>query len=205
MSAGTSALARIDVGCGDYPMRGFTAVDLYNPRAAVRAPLDDLPFAAGSVAVVHSSHSLEHVSKHAVPRVLAEWRRVLAGDGELWLEVPNLDYAAMRWLESGSAGFELDLIFGLQTDPGQEHKTGFNPAILRDFLVQAGFARPALPERHADVGPWAAPPPPWEPLDRNVIAYVWSHGQECLRVRATGASDPGSASNPVESQRSESE
>lgn len=179
-------MTRIDVGCGDYPLDGFTSVDLYNPRAAIFAPMDELPFEDGSVAVVHSSHSLEHVSKHAVPRVLAEWHRVLRTGGELWLEVPNLDYAAQRWLQAGSSGFEMDLIFGLQTDPGQEHKTGFNPPILRDALEAAGFARPALPERHAGVtdGEWAAPPPPWEPIARNAITYVWSHGQECLRVRA---------------------
>lgn len=151
----------LDVGAGDYPLGPpWVTVDAYNPAAQVKADMWNLPYPDHSVAAIHSSHSLEHVSKFEVPVTLAEWRRVLAHGGELHLEVPDLDYVCRHWLEvGGGEGFELDMIFGLETDPGQFHQTGWNAKTLAATLHRAGFV--------------------------NVrIDPTWSHDQSCLQATA---------------------
>ncbi|MDO8705893.1 MAG: methyltransferase domain-containing protein [Sulfuricaulis sp.] len=46
--------------------------------------------ATGSVDAVYSSHNIEHLYPHEVPVALAEFRRVLRGDGLLVIACPDL-------------------------------------------------------------------------------------------------------------------
>lgn len=59
--------------------RGYISVDRFNPYAQVRADLVDLPFPAGSVDVVVSSHVLEHVPDDRA--ALREIARILKPSG----------------------------------------------------------------------------------------------------------------------------
>lgn len=174
----------LDIGPGDLPLDGFIGVDPYRPGPAssvhVHAWAWSLPYPDSSVAVLHSSHQLEHVIPENVERCLREWRRVLEPGGQLWLEVPNFDWVARYWLgeeHHPDTPAAQHLIFGLQSGPGQAHHYAFSASTLRLHLELAGFT--CTDRSDAEIQQNA----PWGTLPTNVIFRVWSHHQQCLRVR----------------------
>lgn len=62
-----------------------------------------LPLADESVAVVYSSHMLEHLDREGASLFLAEVRRVLAPNGIIRLAVPDLRRRVLHYLEYGDA------------------------------------------------------------------------------------------------------
>lgn len=156
---------KLDIGAGEFPAsefgagEGWTTVDLYG-SADVTADMGELPFEDGSIEAIICSHALEHLPISRVSLVLAEWFRVLQVDGQLTILVPNLDYAAKRWLDAADDEFTLPIWFGLQRDEGDFHRTGWNARTLERDLRVAGF----------EVGG---------------VEVIWSHSQETLRATAT--------------------
>lgn len=145
---------KLDIGTGEALDPSWTAVDAYDTRAPLRAPMWSLPIPAASVDAIRCSHALEHIPSEKVARTLEEWRRVLVPGGTLWVMVPTLDYVCRYWLEHRD-DWGMKLIFGLQTGPGQEHKGGFTLSSLVSVLKRSGFR---------DVG----------------VYRTWSHNQDCL-------------------------
>ena len=130
---------KLDIGTG-VAEDGWTSVDLHEP-ADLRRAMDDLyGIFDHEIEAVRSSHALEHVPGAQVPRVLAEWHRVMAPGAPLWLMVPTLDYCCRYWLDHHDA-WGMQLLFGLQSGPGQEHKTGFTPGSLERVVALAGFVQ----------------------------------------------------------------
>lgn len=151
-------MLRLDVGSGDNPKAGFTGVDLYaTAPGIVNAPMDKLPFEDETVDEIFCSHALEHIGKYEVIPTLAEFRRVLKWDGQLTIEVPDLEWVCRNWLKYKSNDWHMDAVFGDQSTPGQYHKTGFTRNIMYQYLAQAGFVGRAVD-----------------------CATIWSHEQDCL-------------------------
>lgn len=146
---------RIDIGGGPTPYHGYLSVDPYCTTAAIPHSAVDIPLADDCVDEAYSSHSLEHFSKYDVPQVLKEVFRVLKSGAIFTIEVPDLVFCVEEWLKAQNNGFELDRIFGLQTGPGQEHKTGFTRDTLAAYLKDAGF-------------------------EIDSMEIVWSHETSCL-------------------------
>jgi SAM-dependent methyltransferase len=111
---------------------------------------------ADSVDAVHSSHNLEHLFAHEVPRALREFYRVLKPGGLLLLAVPDL----MAIAEAVVAGKLEQPIYTSPAGPicavdslyghrgwiarGQvfmAHKTGFTAETIAQKLAAAGYAR----------------------------------------------------------------
>lgn len=149
---------RLDIGGGTMPRWGFLSVDPYT-KSDLPYSATDLPLADDSVDEVYSSHSLEHFSKHEVPKVLGEIYRVLRPAHIFTVEVPDFVYCVREWMKTRDTGFNMDRVFGLQTDPGQAHKIGFTRDSLEGFLKGAGF-------------------------EIVSFEYVWSHSQDCFLVVA---------------------
>ncbi len=154
---------KLYLGCGDKRRPGYVNVDKYVSAPDVqRMDLFNLPYADGEVDVILTEHMLEHLGKFEVPAALREWRRVLKPCGRLSMNLPNLQWCLEQWLskpEKDRWGWQLDAIFGLQTHPGEFHKTGFTAERLRGLLADAGF-------------------------ELVNITDIWSHGQSCLWVDA---------------------
>src|SRR5581483_7471956 len=97
----------LNVGCG-YPRRQGLHPAFHGPEwRELRLDIDPAvkpdivcsitamdPVATGSVDAVWSSHNLEHLYRHEVPRALAEFLRVLRPGGLLLLTLPDLQKAA---------------------------------------------------------------------------------------------------------------
>ena len=153
---------RLNLGCGEDRRQGYINVDAYVSSADLQMDVFDLPLDDGVADEIFSSHMLEHLGKHEVPRVLKTWHRVLKPGGILRLNVPDLSWVVENWLRLPEAqrwGWALDTIFGLQTHPGEYHKTGFTADRIRGLLSWAGFAQVQ-------------------------VSHIDSHGQRCLWVEA---------------------
>ncbi len=129
---------RLDIGCGEVPLEGFTGVDLYK-AAQVIAPMWKLPYSDGTVDEIYSSHALEHVGKFQVVPTLKEWARVLKPEGRITIRVPDLEWCCRHWLAHQNTGWDMDVLFGIQTTEGEFHKTGFTRRIMESYLAEAGL------------------------------------------------------------------
>ena len=152
---------KLDIGSGGKSDLGpdWLGVDAYVATADVQAQMWELPFAAGSIAAIFSSHALEHVPIGQIQPTLQEWHRVLKPGGALTLRVPDLAWCMNQWLLRPTMGFEMMRIFGNQGHDGEFHKCGFTSGLLHDTLTSAGF-------------------------EVQSIDPIWSHAQQTLSAEA---------------------
>ncbi len=126
-----------------------------NVRPDVVASIADMrPMADNSADAIWSSHNLEHLPAHEVPRALSEFLRVLKPGGLALITLPDLQQVA-EFIVAGRledvvyqspAGpiTPLDCVFGLGTAiaAGQTlmaHRTGFTERTLQRHLERVGF------------------------------------------------------------------
>jgi protein O-GlcNAc transferase len=132
--------------------------------------VDMHPVPSESVDAVWSSHNIEHVFAHEVPRVFAEFLRVLRPGGHVLLTTPDLQFAAERIargrleepLYQSMAGpiAPIDIVYGHTSSVaiGNEymaHRTGFTASTLARKLREAGFARVDVRRVAAEYALWA--------------------------------------------------
>ncbi len=155
---------KLNLGCGSTIREGYLNIDKYvSAPNIIQMDIFNLLFNSNSVDEIFTEHMLEHLNKYEVPRALKEWARVLKANGKLVMNLPNLEWCLHQWLEQPEEkrwGWQLDTIFGLQTHPGEFHKTGFTQSRLKHLLKVAGFR------------------------DIEIKDY-WSHGQSCFWVEAS--------------------
>jgi len=100
----------------------------------------DLPFEAGSVGLVYTSHLLEHFTRMQGQRLLLRFHEALIKPGgKLWIVVPNIEWACVQVLRTGKVVGEcLDFFWGHQDYKSNFHKTGFTRDDLVDFVRSLG-------------------------------------------------------------------
>jgi SAM-dependent methyltransferase len=88
-----------------------------------------------SADVIRASHVLEHFDWRTVPKVIADWRRVLKPGGIIKIAVPD-----MRWIaEHIDHPMSLAYTMGGQTDSNDFHKSAFTTESLAKLLRDSGF------------------------------------------------------------------
>lgn len=125
----------------------------------------------GSVDAIFSSHNIEHLYAHEVPKALTEFKRVLAPDGIVVITCPDLQEVAKLIAEdkllepayTSPAGpiSPLDIVYGFRSLVAQgntfmAHKCGFTEKVLRGTLLASGLASVATAKRpHPFYDLWA--------------------------------------------------
>lgn len=158
----------LNVGCGPRSVAVIGAVFPAEEWRELRLDIDpatkpdivasmtDMPAVPdGSMDAVWSSHNLEHLAPHEVPRALGEFLRVLRPGGHLLLTVPDIQAVARLVAEDrvdeplyqSGAGpiYPLDLLYGFGPALAaghrfMAHRTGFTPRMLVRLMEDAGFA-----------------------------------------------------------------
>jgi predicted SAM-dependent methyltransferase len=115
---------------------------------------DMTPVETGSVDAVWSSHNLEHLHRHEVPRALSEFCRVVRPGGLLLVTLPDLQRVAelvaedkleeTAYMSPSGPITPLDMIFGHTASLAlgrvyMAHKCGFTAKSLHKLLAEAGF------------------------------------------------------------------
>ena len=87
----------LNAGSGDHYVDGWVNLDIDSEiKADVHADLCAIPLPDASCGRILCSHVLEHIDyREQVPRVLAEFRRVLAPGGQLCILGPDIDRAVL--------------------------------------------------------------------------------------------------------------
>ena len=109
---------------------------------------------SSSVDAIYSSHNMEHLYPHEIPKALGEFHRVLKSDGIAVITCPDLQTACeavakgnlLEPLYVSPAGpiSAIDILYGHRASvaAGNEymaHKCGFTFPVLSNSFIQAGF------------------------------------------------------------------
>lgn len=143
-----NAVKRLNIGCGNKRLPGYVGVDVVAREACdLVAPADSIPLPDASVDEVLSVHLVEHVHRWELPRLLAEWARLLKPEGRLVIECPDL----LKCCENVVSGLKKPGkhpdqmgVFGLfgdyrLEDPYMMHKFLYTFESLSELVVAAGF------------------------------------------------------------------
>jgi len=121
--------------------------------------------ADASFDAVWSSHNIEHLHSHQVPKALGEFRRVLKSDGFALVTCPDLDAIARFVVEHGAeaVAYEspagpitpIDMLWGhggaiAAGYVSMAHRTGLTPERLARLGLAAGFREVRVAKAHFD-------------------------------------------------------
>lgn len=132
----------IDIGCGpvdrkdQFPEYDLVRVDIRDEcNPDYRCDIRQLPFESESFDMVFSSHVLEHLGRNEYLNVLKEWLRLLKKDGELFLILPNIEWA-IRESQSKKPKLNdmLNVFYGAQSNDYDYHYNAFWPDRITQIL-----------------------------------------------------------------------
>lgn len=92
---------KLNLGCGDNLLEGYTNVDLYDEKADVRADITELPFSNDSADRIVAYQVIEHLPYNKTQQFFEEIYRVLKSAGEAIIETPDIEVVARKILEEG--------------------------------------------------------------------------------------------------------
>ncbi len=127
--------------------------------------------ADASVDAIFSSHNIEHLYPHEVPKALAEFKRVLKPDGFVVITCPDLQSVCAlvaqdkltepAYISPAGPITPLDILYGHRPPMAKgnlymAHRCGFTQKVLTGTLQAAGFAMVAARRReHPSYDLWA--------------------------------------------------
>mgnify|MGYP001566893051 FL=1 len=134
---------KLNLGCGNVILEGFVNVDMYAPRADVKADLSKrLPFEDGVAERVVLCHVIEHISYRKTLDLLEEVHRVMEIGGSFELAYPEWKECVKAFLENKNGEnyrWWIQTLYGSQTDAGQFHVAPIITDHLIDQLSDVGF------------------------------------------------------------------
>ncbi|MEK6748986.1 MAG: methyltransferase domain-containing protein [Pseudomonadota bacterium] len=149
-------IIRLNLGCGDKILSGYTNVDVAPSRNGktpdVICDLHKLtPFEDDSVDEILSVHVVEHFWRWEIVDVLKEWVRIMKPGGKMIVECPNLLSACEEFLKDpdkfsgpGQEGQRTMWVFygdPMWRDPLMIHRWGYTPRSLAQVLAEAGLTK----------------------------------------------------------------
>ena len=132
----------LHLGCGSVNHPKFINIDgIPAPHIHYVRSIENLsPFEDNSVDLVYACHCLEHFPYATVPKVVAEWFRVLKQGGILRLSVPDFDLLLNIYNNNEKdVNTILSPLMGGQNYKFNFHLTVFTHSSLETILKNAGF------------------------------------------------------------------
>jgi predicted SAM-dependent methyltransferase len=179
-----SDLTAINLGCGTQfgPVHGIRPVRVdfreeVNPD--LRMDLRDMSgIETESYDYVFCSHTLEHFKEDDAKKIMSEMERICKPGGELHILVPDL-MGALKRLEAGHDEPVLWWnIYGRSDEPWNEHKTGFTPNRMGQWLTEFGLKGKIMLEGvDLCVRAFKDPIPDWYEEWRGLDATEWNRNR----------------------------
>ena len=147
-------ILKLNLGCGDKILPGYTNVDVVDSRAGSKPDVicdirELTPFEDNTADEILAVHVVEHFWRWEVVDILREWVRVLKSGGEMALECPNLLSACRTILDDPIASAMPDqrgqrsmwVLYGdpAWKDPLMCHRWGYTPNSLAQVMHEAGL------------------------------------------------------------------
>lgn len=149
--------ARLHLGCGSRPVKGWLNVDIENSDYDVDLACGRLPWKSGAFDSIISQHLIEHLEFTAefIP-LLKELNRILRPGGEIWLSCPDMEKICLLYLSNNASDLVEDTKsrwpgFSLGDIPSShmvnhlfhqngEHKNLYDFNLLKWSLNMCGFS-----------------------------------------------------------------
>jgi predicted SAM-dependent methyltransferase len=132
---------KLHLGCGEKILEGYTNIDLYNPKAEVKADIAKLPYDENSADEIYNCHVIEHSDYFEAMEWIKEWKRVLKPGGSLVMETPDLTLLCQKYMAS-SVNDRVKLyptFFAKAWLPGEVHKFLYSKEQMVWTLYTLGF------------------------------------------------------------------
>jgi len=134
---------RLNLGCGPFPMQGFTNVDQFpevNPDLV--CDITALPYEPGTVSEIYAGHVLEHFMFADGQKALRYWLTLLKPGGLISVVVPDYDFLVKEYVKNMTPEKLIEfndtyIYSGIQPSP---HLYAYSAALLEKCMAEAGFA-----------------------------------------------------------------
>lgn len=141
---------KINLGCGHIPLKSYLNIDRRELTGVdIVAEVDDLPFVAGEVHEIFSSHLLEHFPQEQLRRSLLPYYFNLLRDGGTFTAIVPDAAAMLNQYVSGNYPYDdmREVMYGAQDYQGDFHFNMFTPESIQQLLVEAGFKKVIVIEK----------------------------------------------------------
>ena len=143
-------MVKLNLGCGPSIFPTYINIDLSNSKADM---IDDMvtltKIETGTVDLIYSSHSVEHLEHHVLLKALKRWYEVLKEKGTLIVRCPNGEVWCREWLQTSDTkryGTSLqNAILGLP-DSNMRHRNIISKGMLKRYIEEVGFEIVTLTE-----------------------------------------------------------
>ncbi|MCU1500245.1 MAG: hypothetical protein JWM47_4198 [Acidimicrobiales bacterium] len=138
---------RLNIGAGHITPPEYINVDMRElPGIDVVAAVDNLPFAAGSVKEIFSSHVMEHFPDQQMRRALLPyWVDLLEPGGTFRAIVPDFEAMTLAYAAGEMTfGALREVTYGSQEYDGDFHFNGFTPDTFSALLTSSGLVDPTV-------------------------------------------------------------
>lgn len=133
---------RLNIGCGHAQLADYINIDRRHVQGVdVISEATELPFKAGEIAEIASTHLIERITQHTLDRVLLpHWKSLLRSGGQL-TTVASDGAAMMSAVNSGTMSFNdfKVILFGGQDYDSDPYHNLITSEFYRKSLHQAGF------------------------------------------------------------------
>jgi predicted SAM-dependent methyltransferase len=132
---------KLHLGCGKRFIPGFIHIDAIDyPHVDHVTSIDSLSFIPdNTIDLIYNCHVLEHFKRRDVPRILAEWLRVLRPGGTLRVAVPDFAALSKLYQMNGDLGQIIGALIGRQDYLYNIHYNVFDYNTLKICLETVGF------------------------------------------------------------------
>jgi predicted SAM-dependent methyltransferase len=130
-------MLNLNLGSGSNRIKDYISVDLYDPAADIGLDITRrLPWDNRSVDNVYLCHVIEHLSRDEWKSLSNELRRVIKKGGQIEIRCPDIIKSCEKFLQDPTDPFNMQILYGIQTTPGEFHKNGFTKESLMSYFQE---------------------------------------------------------------------
>lgn len=126
----------MNIGCGKKIHAEYINVDIRDlPGVDVRADARNLPFPSNCFEYILASDIIEHFPAQEAPKIIKEWKRVLAPGGVIEFKLPNLKTIAQAYIDKRIGASKTSwLLYGGQDYDENFHYAGYDRESFRKLV-----------------------------------------------------------------------